>query len=175
MKRLRRSPLRAFLVALFELGKYYIQAEKVYWLPIWRTFFTTETKCCFQRASVFKDLTILFKIRHHTSIFERLFIDFCCCFHLVDLFQRTFKTDGLEAIRKHDNKKAIELLQLSLKHEKSNVEEQRKTLKYLCELYFGETSFQECLATGQKLKATYWGEKGEDNDSFRVSLSYNWW
>ena len=88
-------------------------------------------------------------------------------------FQGTFKSEALEAIRKRDNKKAIQLLQLSLKHEKSKVEEQRKTLKHLCELYFGETSFQECLATGQKLKATYWGEKGEDNDSFRVSLLYN--
>ena len=87
-------------------------------------------------------------------------------------FQGTFKSEALEAIRKRDNKKAIQLLQLSLKHEKSNVEEQRKTLKYLCELYFGETSFQECLATGQKLKATYWGEKGEENDSFKVSLLY---
>ena len=91
----------------------------------------------------------------------------------MSLFQRTFKSDGLEAIRKRDNKKAIELLQLSLKHEESNVGEQRKTLKHLCELYFGETSFKECLATGEKLKATYWGEKGEDNDSFRVSLLYN--
>ena len=77
----------------------------------------------------------------------------------------------MEAIRKDDNGKAIELLKLSLKHDKSGIEEERKTLKSLCELYFREASFKECLETGKKLKATFWGEKSEDNNSFRVSSS----
>ena len=110
-------------------------------------------------------------MRHYTRILKASSINVFLVF-ILSLFQRTFKSEGLEAIRKRDNKKATKLLQLSLKHEKNNVKEQRKILKHLCELYFGETSFQECLATGRKLKATYWGEKGEDNDSFRVSLLY---
>ena len=90
-------------------------------------------------------------------------------------FQRTFKADALEAMRKEDNGKAIELLKLSLKHEKSGIEEERKTLKSLCDLYFRETSFKECLETGKKLKSTFWGEKSEDNNSFRVSSSSAPW
>ncbi|KAM7440313.1 Stress-induced-phosphoprotein 1 [Porites harrisoni] len=88
--------------------------------------------------------------------------------------KRTFKADALEAIRKDDNGKAIELLKLSLKHEKSGIEEERKTLKSLCELYFRETSFKECLETGKKLKSTFWGEKSEDNNSFRIEQAKQW-
>lgn len=60
-------------------------------------------------------------------------------------------------MRKGENRKAIVLLELSLKHEESTVDEQRKTLQLVCELYFKEKSFNECLVTGQKLKAKYWG------------------
>lgn len=137
--------------------------------------FTTETKPPFPEGVrlLSRDLT-LYDLRYgvNPGFSKACSIDFALVF-IWSLFQRTFKSDGLEALRKRDNKKAIELLQLSLKHEKSNTEEQRKTLKQLCELYFGETSFKECLATGQKLKATYWGKKAEDNDSFRVRLSYS--
>ena len=80
-----------------------------------------------------------------------------------------FKADALEAISKDDSGKAIELLKLSLKHEKGGIEEERKTLKSLCELFFREASFKECLETGKKLKATFRREKREDNNSFRVS------
>ena len=65
--------------------------------------------------------------------------------------------EGQEALRKGENRKAIDLLELSLKHDESTVDEQRKTLQHVCELYFKEKSFNECLVTGQKLKATYWG------------------
>ena len=60
-------------------------------------------------------------------------------------------------MRKGENRKAIDRLELSLKHEESTVDEQRKTLQLVCELYFKEKSFKECLETGQKLKAAYWG------------------
>ena len=82
--------------------------------------------------------------------------------------QRTFKADGLEAVRKGENSKAIDLLQLSLKHEQTSVDEQRKMLQLLCDLYFKEKSFNECLETGRKLKATYWGEKNEVNNDSSV-------
>ena len=73
--------------------------------------------------------------------------------------------EGQEALRKGENRKAIDLLELSLKHEESTVDEQRKTLQLVCELYFKEKSFNECLVTGQTLKATYWGvEKDVSNN-----------
>ena len=62
-------------------------------------------------------------------------------------------------MRKGDNKKAIELLQLSLKHDETTIEEQREVLQPLCELYFKEKSFNECLNTGRKLRNSYKGQK----------------
>ena len=81
--------------------------------------------------------------------------------------QRSFKVEGQEALRTGENRKAIDLLELSLEHEKlSTVDEKRKTLQLVCELYFKEKSFNECLVTGQKLKATHWGVEKD--------VSYNW-
>lgn len=85
--------------------------------------------------------------------------------------QRTFKGDGLEALRKGDNKKALELLQISLKQQKGDVREQRDTLKLLCKLYFKEKSFSKCLETGRKLKASLPKENHEENNSLRVCLT----
>ena len=62
-------------------------------------------------------------------------------------------------MRKGDNKKAIELLQVSLKHDETTIGEQREVLQLLCELYFKEKSFTECLNTGRKLKNSYQGQK----------------
>jgi len=55
-------------------------------------------------------------------------------------------------MRRGENRKAIDLLQLSVKHDETSADEQRKTLRLLCELYFKEKSFNECLDTGRKLK-----------------------
>lgn len=81
--------------------------------------------------------------------------------------QSAFKGDGLEALRKGDNKKALEL-QISLKQQKGDVREQRDTLKLRCELYFKEKSFSKCLETGRKLKASLLKENHEENNSLRV-------
>ena len=75
------------------------------------------------------------------------------------LLQRSFKADGQEAIRRGENSKAIDLLQPSFRHEDTTVDEKSKTLQLLCELYFKEKSFRECLETGWKLKEP--GQKRE--------------
>lgn len=75
--------------------------------------------------------------------------------------QKTFRADGFEAARKGNNSRAIELLQLSLKHEDTTLDEKRKMLQLLCELYFKEKAFDGCLETGQKLKETYKGQTNE--------------
>ena len=79
----------------------------------------------------------------------------------VYILQKTFRTDGLEAVRRGEDSRAIELLQLSLKHDGATVDEQREMLQLLCELYFKQKSFNDCLCTGRKLKDTYKGEKNE--------------
>ena len=66
-------------------------------------------------------------------------------------------------MREGENKRAIELLQLSLKHEATKDKERLEVLQYLCELHFKEKAFDVCLDTGRKLKETYNREKnGKD-------------
>ena len=67
-------------------------------------------------------------------------------------------------MRRGENRKAIDLLQLSVKHDETSVDERRKTLQLLCELYFKEKSFNECLETGRKLKEQQ--QKKEVNNNF---------
>ena len=69
-------------------------------------------------------------------------------------------------MRRGENRKAIDLLQLSVKHDETSVDERRKTLQLLCELYFKEKSFDECLETGRKLKEQQ--QKKEVNKFFVV-------
>ena len=64
-------------------------------------------------------------------------------------------------MRKGHNRKAIERLQLSLKHDETTVDEEREILQLLCELYFKENSFSDCLHTGRRLKDSYKGQKDE--------------
>ena len=74
-----------------------------------------------------------------------------------------FKRDGLEAMRKGETKRAIPLLQFSLKNEAAKGKERLEVLQYLCELHFKEKAFDVCLDTGRKLKETYNREKnGKD-------------
>ena len=70
-------------------------------------------------------------------------------------------------MRKGENKRAIELLQFSLKHETTKDKERLEVLQYLCELHFEEKAFDVCLGTGRKLKETYKREKNEV-----ITLSY---
>ena len=67
-------------------------------------------------------------------------------------------------MRKGENKRAIELLQLSLKHETTKDKERLEVLQYLCELHFKEKAFDVCLETGRKLKETYNREKNEKDE-----------
>lgn len=75
-----------------------------------------------------------------------------------------FRSNGLEAVRRGDNKKAIEMLQLSLKHDPATENERREVLQLLCELYFKEKAFHECLGTGRKLKETYNTNENEKDE-----------
>ena len=75
-----------------------------------------------------------------------------------------FRNDGLEAVRKGENKRAIELLQLSLKHDAATDNERQEVLQLLCELYFKEKAFDDCLGTGRKLKETYNTKKNEKDE-----------
>ena len=67
-------------------------------------------------------------------------------------------------MRKGENKRAIELLQFSLKHETTKDKERLEVLQYLCELHFEEKAFDVCLGTGRKLKETYNREKKEKDE-----------
>ena len=64
-------------------------------------------------------------------------------------------------MRKGEDSRAIELLQLSLKHEENALDEKQEMLRILCRLYFKEKSFDHCLDTGRKLKDSYEGIKSE--------------
>ena len=75
-----------------------------------------------------------------------------------------FRSDGLEAVRKGENRRAIELLQLSLKHEATTDNERQEVLQLLCELHFKEKAFDDCLDAGRKLKETYNTEKNEKDE-----------
>lgn len=75
-----------------------------------------------------------------------------------------FRSNGLEAARRGDNKKAIEMLQLSLKHDPATDNERREVLQLLCELYFKEKAFDHCLGTGRKLKETYNTNENEKDE-----------
>ena len=74
-------------------------------------------------------------------------------------------------MRKGENKRAIELLQLSLKHEATKDKERLEVLQYLCELHFKEKAFDVCLETGRKLKETYNREKNEKDEVITKGLS----
>ena len=67
-------------------------------------------------------------------------------------------------MREGENKRAIELLQLSLKHEATKDKERLEVLQYLCELHFKEKAFDVCLETGRKLKETCNREKNEKDE-----------
>ena len=73
------------------------------------------------------------------------------------------RSNGLEAERRGDNKKAIEMLQLSLKHDPAT-DNEREVLQLLCKLYFKEKAFDHCLSTGRKLKETYKSNKNEKDE-----------
>lgn len=67
-------------------------------------------------------------------------------------------------MREGENKRAIELLQFSLKHEATKDKERLEVLQYLCELHFEENAFDVCLGTGRKLKEAYNREKKEKDE-----------
>ena len=73
----------------------------------------------------------------------------------VCLSKRKFKEDAKKALEEEDNSRAIKLFQLSLTQVGNTIEEKRKTLQTLCELYFQEKAFEECLRSGRKLKEAY--------------------
>lgn len=75
-----------------------------------------------------------------------------------------FRSDGFEAVRKGENRRAIELLQLSLKHDITTDNERQEVLQLLCELYFKEKAFDDCLDTGRKLKEAYNTDKNEKDE-----------
>ena len=67
----------------------------------------------------------------------------------------------MEAVRKGEDGRAIELLQLSLKHDENTLDEKRETLQHLCKLYFNQRSFKDCLDAGRKVKDSYNGLTNE--------------
>ena len=73
----------------------------------------------------------------------------------VCLSKRKFKEDAKKALEEGDNSRAIELFQLSLTQVGNTIEEKRKTLQTLCELYFQKKAFEECFRSGRKLKEAY--------------------
>ncbi|KAJ7371766.1 TPR and ankyrin repeat-containing protein 1 [Desmophyllum pertusum] len=88
--------------------------------------------------------------------------------------KKTFRSEGLEAVRRGEDSRAIVLLQISLKHDGATVDEQREMLQLLCELYFKQKSFNDCLCTGRKLKDTYKGEKNETKATAEATQWKKW-
>ena len=72
---------------------------------------------------------------------------------------------------KGEDSRAIELLQLSLKHDENTLDEKRETLQVLCKLYFKHRSLKDCLDAGRKLKDSY---NGLTNEVILLSASYSY-